>query len=119
MACGHDHVGGAEGMGSGGGGFLLGLLTGAFVGAALGVLFAPKPGAELRKGIADQAQNAAHTATEGYQKASATASEWVDKSRSAYEKARVAVVQGAGEVQRFVSETRGEAAPGNGGSRPS
>ena len=43
--------------GSGGGGFMMGLLTGTVLGAGLGMLLAPKAGAELRGAIGEQARN--------------------------------------------------------------
>ena len=39
----------------GGGSFLMGLLAGTVLGAGLGMLFAPRPGAELRTQLTDQA----------------------------------------------------------------
>lgn len=42
--------------------FVIGLLTGAVVGLVLGLLFAPAPGANTRKRIADEAQRAADVA---------------------------------------------------------
>ncbi len=38
-----------------GGNFVIGLLAGTVLGAGLGMLFAPKPGAELRTQLTDQA----------------------------------------------------------------
>jgi gas vesicle protein len=37
-----------------GGNFILGVLTGAFVGAGLALLFAPKPGTEMRAQLGEQ-----------------------------------------------------------------
>ena len=39
----------------GGGSFLMGLLAGTVLGAGLGMLFAPKPGTELRNQLGEQA----------------------------------------------------------------
>ena len=41
------------GNGSGGGGFALGMLAGVLVGAGVTLLFAPKPGRELRENIGE------------------------------------------------------------------
>ena len=41
----------------GGGSFMIGLLAGTVLGAGLGILFAPRPGAELRSQIAEEAGN--------------------------------------------------------------
>ena len=38
----------------GGGSFLMGLLAGTVLGAGLGMLFAPKPGSELRHQLTEQ-----------------------------------------------------------------
>ena len=40
--------------GSGGGGFMMGLLTGTVLGAGLGMLLAPKAGRELRDDLRDR-----------------------------------------------------------------
>ena len=46
-----------EHEGSGAGGFMMGLLTGTVLGAGLGMLLAPKSGAELRGQISEGASN--------------------------------------------------------------
>ena len=43
----------------GGGSFLMGLLAGTVLGAGLGMLFAPKPGTELRNQLGEQASTPA------------------------------------------------------------
>src|SRR6476620_5638345 len=53
----------------GGGSFLMGLLAGTVLGAGLGMLFAPKPGAELRTKLTEQAGKLRTTAADGYQQA--------------------------------------------------
>jgi len=58
MADGYDRF---ENEGSGGGSFVMGLLTGTVLGAGLGMLFAPKSGSELRSQISEQAGNLANT----------------------------------------------------------
>ena len=104
MADGYDRF---ENEGSGGGSFVMGLLTGTVLGAGLGMLFAPKVGSELRGQLSEQAGNLANTASEGYRRASETAGEWAEKGRGAYDKARDAVVRGADEAQRYVRDTTG------------
>ena len=52
--------------GSGGGGFVMGLLCGAVVGAAVGLLLAPKSGADLRQQIAEKTGRFRRSATDGY-----------------------------------------------------
>ena len=84
----------------GGGGFMLGLLTGAVVGAGLAVLFAPKAGSELRSRLSEQAVDLASDAQEGLRRASEAAREWADKGRELADKARDVVSRGADELTR-------------------
>ncbi len=65
------------------GGFMVGLLCGAAVGAALGVLFAPQSGAELRSQLADSADKLRQRAGDTYDQASRTVNDLVDKGRDA------------------------------------
>ena len=84
-----------EGSG-GGGGFMLGLLTGTVLGAGLGMLLAPKAGAELRGAIGDQAKTWGNVANEQYKKASEAAGTWAEQGRDLVSKARE-VVTGGGD----------------------
>ena len=113
MADGYDRF---ENEGSGGGSFVMGLLTGTVLGAGLGMLFAPKSGSELRSQISEQAGNLANTASEGYRKATENAGqwaqsgkevagEWAERGRDMYDKARDAVNRGTEEAQRYVRDT--------------
>src|SRR3981081_4072411 len=102
MADGFDRF---DNEGGGGGSFVMGLLTGTVLGAGLGMLFAPKPGSELRNNISERAGNLANTASEGYRKASKTAGEWAEKGRDMYDKTRETVTRGAEEAQRVVKDT--------------
>jgi gas vesicle protein len=79
----------------GGGSFLMGLLAGTVLGAGLGMLFAPKAGADVRKQLSEQANRLRSTANETYQQASEKigqasekVSQMVDRGREAYERAR-------------------------------
>ena len=72
----------------GGGSFLMGLLAGTVLGAGLGMLFAPKPGSELRSQIGEQAGRLRSSATDTYQQASEKVSQIVDRGREAYDRAR-------------------------------
>jgi gas vesicle protein len=54
----------------GGGSFLMGLLAGTVLGAGLGMLFAPKAGAETRKQLSEQATRLRSTATDTIHQAS-------------------------------------------------
>jgi len=72
----------------GGGSFLMGLLAGTVLGAGLGMLFAPKPGSELRTRLTEQAGKLRSTAADGYQQASGKVTQIVDRGREAYDRAR-------------------------------
>jgi gas vesicle protein len=113
MADGYDRF---DNEGSGGGSFVMGLLTGTVLGAGLGMLFAPKSGSELRSQVAEQAGNLANKTSEGYRRASEAAGSWAEKGREAYDKARDAVNRGADEAQRYVREATGGPTSGNMGS---
>src|SRR5438132_3243379 len=83
---------------SGGGGFVMGLITGTVLGAGLGMLLAPKAGAELRGALGEQAKNLGNMAADQYRKAGEAATEWADKSREMVDRARDAVSRGADEA---------------------
>lgn len=91
----------------GGGGFMMGLLTGTVLGAGLGMLLAPKAGSELRGQLAEQARNLGNQASDQYRRASETASGWADKGREVAGQAREAVKRGAEEVRGYAGTTSG------------
>ena len=97
----------------GGNGFMVGLLTGAVLGAGLGMLLAPKAGAELRNNIGEQARNIGNKASEQYRRASETATDWAEKGREVAGKAREAVQRGAEEARNYVSKTGSEYSSGS------
>ena len=90
----------------GGSSFLMGLLAGTVLGAGLGMLFAPKAGAEVRKQLSEQASRlrstasdtihqasdrlnqASQQASERFAQASDKVSQMVDRGRDAYERER-------------------------------
>src|SRR6267378_5692438 len=92
---------------SGGGGFMMGLLTGTVLGAGLGMLLAPKAGSELRGALGEQARTWGNAASEQYKKASETAGTWADRGREMVDKARDAVSRGADEARSYASGTTG------------
>jgi gas vesicle protein len=92
---------------SGGGGFMMGLLTGTVLGAGLGMLLAPKAGSELRGALGEQARNLGNTASEQYKRASETAGQWAERGREMVDKAREAVSRGADEARSYASGTTG------------
>jgi gas vesicle protein len=101
MADGYDRF---ENESGGGGSFVVGLLTGTVLGAGLGMLFAPKPGAELRNQLGEQAGKVTKTASEQYRRATEAATSLTDRGREAYDKTRDAVAKGADEAQKYVNE---------------
>lgn len=72
----------------GGGSFLMGLLAGTVLGAGLGMLFAPRPGSELRSQLTEQTGRLRSTATDAYSQASEKVHQMVDRGREAYDRAR-------------------------------
>jgi gas vesicle protein len=81
----------------GGGGFMMGLLTGTVLGAGLRMLLAPKAGTELRGQIGEQARNIGNKATDQYRRASEAASGWAERGREMVGQARDAVNRGTDE----------------------
>ena len=104
MADGYDRF---ENEGNGGGSFMMGLLTGTVLGAGLGMLFAPKAGAELRNQLSEQAGNLASQAQDGIRKVQENAPEWVERGKDIYGKAKDAVAKGADDAQKYVRDAAG------------
>src|SRR5262245_41617046 len=98
--------------GSGGGGFMMGLLTGTVLGAGLGMLLAPKAGSELRGAIGEQARTWSNTASEQVKRASEAATTWAEKGREMVDKARDAVARGAEEARNYASGSTGSSSYG-------
>jgi len=91
----------------GGGGFMMGLLTGTVLGAGLGMLLAPKAGSELRGQIGEQAKNIGNIASDQYRKASEAASGWAERGREFVDRAREAVGRGIEETSDYAAGTSG------------
>ena len=103
--------------GSGGAGFMMGLITGTVLGAGLGMLLAPKAGSELRGAIGEQARTWGNTASEQYKRASEAAGTWAERGRDMVDKAREAVSRGADEARNYASGTTGSGySTGNSGN---
>ena len=98
-----------------GGGFMMGLLTGAVIGAGLGMLLAPKAGSEIRGQVADQARNFGTKASEQYRRASETASEWAERGKDVVNQAREGFNRGAEEARDFAGTTAGSSYTGTTG----
>jgi gas vesicle protein len=99
----------------GGGSFLMGLLAGTVLGAGLGVLFAPKAGAELRSQLSEQTGRLRTSANDAYSQASEKVHQMVDRGREAYDRART----GAHEAADAVAESTGLGSATGVGSGPS
>jgi gas vesicle protein len=100
----------------GGGGFMLGLLTGTVLGAGLGMLLAPKAGSDLRGAIGEQARNWSNAASEQVKRAQEAAGTWAERGRDMVDKARDAVARGADEARNYASGSTGSSYGGNTGS---
>ena len=90
-----------ESEGGGGAGFVMGLLTGTVLGAGIGMLLAPKAGADLRGQVAEQARNFSNLAQDQYKRAGETASGWAERGRGFVDRAREAVSRGAEEARNY------------------
>jgi gas vesicle protein len=83
----------------GGGSFLMGLLAGTVLGAGLGMLFAPKAGAEVRKQLSEQASRLRSSASDTYNQAS-------EKLNQTYSQASEKVSQASEKVSQLVDRGR-------------
>jgi gas vesicle protein len=70
------------------GSFILGMLAGSFVGAGLGMLFAPRAGSETRNQLSDRAERLRSTAADMYGQAADKVGALVDTGREAYYESR-------------------------------
>jgi len=89
------------------GGFLIGLLTGAALGAAVGLMFAPKPGTELRKELSSTTERWRQRAAESYEQASETVADMMSKGRQAAERGRKAFQSARQSVEENVPGSTG------------
>jgi gas vesicle protein len=96
----------------GGGGFMMGLLTGTVLGAGLGMLLAPKAGSELRGALGEQARNLGNAASEQYRHARESAGTWAERGREAVNQARDAVSRGVDEARGYAGGTTGSSYSG-------
>lgn len=81
--------------------FGLGLLAGAAIGIGLGLLFAPREGAALRRDVARRARDLRDEAGERFDHASEAADGLVDRGRDVAQRARSAVATGIREARRY------------------
>ena len=75
---------------SGGGGFILGLLCGTALGAAIGLMFAPKAGSEFRQRLYEQTGDIRQKAYDTYGQATEQVNNIVSKGRQAVDRGREA-----------------------------
>lgn len=87
-----------------GGGFMMGLVTGAVLGAGLGMLLAPKAGNELRGALGEQARNLGNKASEQYKRASESASGWAERGREFVDRAKDAAQRGVEEARGYANQ---------------
>ena len=114
---------------SGGGGFLIGLLCGTALGAAIGLMFAPKAGSEFRQRLYDSTGDIRRKAYETYGQASEQVNTMVNKGRQAVDRGREAFEnarqqasgQGAGNgsTSDFGTQSRSGVSDFNTGARSS
>ena len=86
-------------------GFVMGLLCGAALGAAIGLLFAPKPGSELRNQLYDSTERLRRKAGDAYSQASDAVEDIVDKGRTAVRRGRQKVEDAASSMANETAPT--------------
>lgn len=93
-------------------GFIVGLMTGTFVGAGLTMLFAPRMASELRQQVTESARSLARRASEQYQQASTRVGEAVDeltgKGQTVRDDIAEAVARAAHEVERAATAAKSD-----------
>ncbi len=91
-------------------GFVIGLLTGTFVGAGVAMWLAPRSASELRQRITDSATSLGKRASEEYQQASTRVGEAVDeltrKGQDVRDDVADRVARGAHEVERYATAAK-------------
>jgi len=91
-------------------GFVIGLLTGTFVGAGLAMWLAPRSASELRQRLTDSATRLGKRASDHYQQASTRVGDAVDEltrqGRGARDDVADAVARGAHEVERYATAAK-------------
>ena len=110
---------------SGGGGFLIGLLCGTALGAAIGLMFAPKTGSEIRQTLYDSTGDIRRKAYDAYGQASdqvnnivSKGRQAVERGREAYDSARQSAQTGNGGSTDFGSQSRQGMSDFNAPTRP-
>lgn len=97
-----DHLSRTESGRTPGATFAKGLMCGVFAGAALAMLFAPKPGADVRHQVADSAARLKRRASDAYDGAAHAVNRVAARGRRAYEAGRDAFQQTRAATSRPV-----------------
>jgi len=96
-------------------GFVIGLVTGTFVGAGLMMWLAPRTASEIRERATDSARRLGQRASEQYQRTGAHVGEVVDdltkKAQGVRDGVADAVARGAHEVERVATAAKTEPVP--------
>lgn len=92
-----------------GGNFVSGLIFGAAVGAALGIIFAPRSGSETRRQLADSSGKLREGAMRTYEQARDGANAAVSKARTAYDRGRDAFDRTRRDVENTVDDVADQA----------
>lgn len=101
---------------AGNGGFVIGILCGAAVGAALALLLAPKAGSELRQQIADSAGRFRRRATNGFDEVEDAVEDVLERGNQAVRRGQVmyeTIRQSAVDVTHDAAETVAKATNGS------
>jgi gas vesicle protein len=94
---------GEDQMGSGSGRtFLFGVMVGAAVGAALGLLYAPQAGEVTRRGLRRSAERLSKRAQKLYDDASQTMEDLAERGADVMDRAKVAADQAANRVSSAI-----------------
>lgn len=100
--------------------FLAGLVTGAAIGAGMGMLFAPRAAFGLRRRLGDSAERVGTIAADRYRQATdragAQGHELLDTGRELRDRAADSIVRGAQRVEQYAEETTSEASPNGPGA---
>ena len=96
-------------------GFVIGLLAGTVVGAALVMWLTPRSASELRHRVVESARGVGKRASDQYRQATTRVGEAVDeltrKGQDVRDEVAEAVARGAHEVERFATATKTDRAP--------
>ena len=99
--------------------FMLGLLTGAAIGAGVALLFAPREGSQVRQGLADNAQRVGRRLQDNYEDVAGTvrhsarkvmdqAGDLIERGKGAYQDAAADVRHGVSDASRTAQDLASE-----------